>query len=276
MEDIKSILKDTGFSFKKALGQNFITDTSFLNSMVECATLSKSDTAVEIGCGAGTLTRAIAERAGKVYGFEVDKSLKPVLERSLAEFENVEIIFKDFLKINLEEFEKEVGEYQVIANLPYYVTTPLIMRLIEDAKCCKGLLIMVQEEVAERLCAKAGTPEYGAITAAVGLKASCKIVKRAPRTLFFPKPNVDSAVVKFDFGNPLEVKSEETYKKVVRAAFSSRRKTLENNLVNALSLTRDEAKRAIASCGFSPMIRGESLSPDDFKNLSDYLYQNSL
>lgn len=269
MEDIKGILN--GFNFKKQLGQNFITDVNFLDSMVECAGISKDDTVVEIGCGAGTLTRAIAARAKRVIGFEVDKTLKPVLERTLLDFKNTEIIFKDFLKEDISVLEAGIGGYKVVANLPYYVTTPLIMRIIEDSEKCEGLCVMVQEEVAERLCAKAGTPEYGAITAAVGLRASCKIVKRAPRTLFYPRPNVDSAVVKFDFGSPLTVKSAPLYKKLVRAAFSSRRKTLENNLVKGLSLSRDEARAAIVSCGFSPMVRGEELSPEDFKNLSDFL-----
>ena len=159
----------------------------------------------------------------------------------------------------------------VVANLRYYVTTPLIMKLIEDSDKCKGLSVMVQEEVAERLCASAGTPEYGAITAMIALKAECKIVKRVPRTMFYPRPNVDSAVVKFTFNGGIEVTDKAKYKKVVHAAFSSRRKTLENNLVNSFGLTRARAQEILTDCGIDLKARGETLTPEQFSRLSDKL-----
>ena len=211
--EIKTILAECGFGFKKQLGQNFITDKNLLASIVTAAGVGENDEVVEIGCGAGTLTRALAERVKKVTAFEVDKTLQPVLERTLAGLDNTEVVFRDFLKVDLKEFEEKSGEYFVVANLPYYVTTPLIMKLIEDAEKCKGLSVMVQEEVAERLCAKAGTPEYGAITAMVALRAECAIVKRVPRTLFYPRPNVDSAVVKFTFGSGVDVKDKSRIQK---------------------------------------------------------------
>ena len=185
--------------------------------------------------------------------------------------ENTEVVFRDFLKVNMPEFERETGEYFVVANLPYYVTTPLIMKLIEDSDKCKGLSVMVQEEVAERLCASAGTPEYGAITAMIALKAECKIVKRVPRTMFYPRPNVDSAVVKFTFNGGIEVTDKAKYKKVVHAAFSSRRKTLENNLVNSFGLTRARAQEILTDCGIDLKARGETLTPEQFSRLSDKL-----
>lgn len=270
-KDIKTILSECGFGFKKQLGQNFITDKNLLASIVAASGVGENDIVVEIGCGAGTLTRALAEKVKKVTAFEVDKSLQPVLARTLAGLENVEVIFRDFLKVDMPEFEKQTDEYFVVANLPYYVTTPLIMKLIESAEKCKGLSVMVQEEVAERLCAQAGTPEYGAITAMIALRAECKIVKRVPRTLFYPRPNVDSAVVKFTFGEGLAVSDKAAYKKVVHAAFSSRRKTLENNLVNTFKLTRVQAQEILTDCGIDLKARGETLTPEQFLKLSEYL-----
>lgn len=268
-KDIKTILSECGFGFKKQLGQNFITDKNLLASIVSASGVGENDTVIEIGCGAGTLTRALAERVKKVTAFEVDKSLQPVLERTLAGLDNVEVIFRDFLKVDLTEFERTAEDYFVVANLPYYVTTPLIMKLIEQGEKCRGLSVMVQEEVAERFCASAGTPEYGAITAMIALRAQCSIVKRVPRTLFYPRPNVDSAVVKFTFSKELEVKDKAKYKKTVHAAFSSRRKTLENNLVNSFGLTRDRAREILAECGIDLKARGETLTPEQFALLSE-------
>ena len=269
-KDIKTILSECGFGFKKQLGQNFITDKNLLSSIVAESGVGENDTVIEIGCGAGTLTRALAERVKKVVGFEVDRTLQPVLERTLSGLDNVEIIFRDFLKVNLKEFESEVGEYFVVANLPYYVTTPLIMKLIEEGEKCRGLSVMVQEEVAERFCAKPATSKYGAITAMIALRAECKIIKRVPRTLFYPRPNVDSAVVKFTFGKEMDV-DREKYKKVVHAAFSSRRKTLENNLVNTFKLSRDQAQKILNACNIDLKARGETLTPSQFALLCAYI-----
>lgn len=271
-KDIKTILAECGFGFKKQLGQNFITDKNLLASIVSASGVGENDTVVEIGCGAGTLTRTLAERVKKVTAFEVDKSLQPVLERTLAGLDNAEVIFRDFLKVDLPQFERDIGgEYFVVANLPYYITTPLVMKLIEQGEKCKGLSVMVQEEVAERFCASAGTPEYGAITAMIALRAECSVVKRVPRTLFYPRPNVDSAVVKFTFGKGMEVKDKAKYKKVVHAAFSSRRKTLENNLVNSFGLTRDRAREILTECGIDLKARGETLTPEQFGKLSEII-----
>ena len=182
-KDIKTILAECGFGFKKQFGQNFITDKNLLSSIVELSGVGEGDTVVEIGCGAGTLTRALSEKVKRVVAFDVDKTLEPVLAQTLKGCNNTEVIFKDFLKVDLKDFEKEIGEYFVVANLPYYITTPLIMKLIEDSALCKGLSVMVQEEVAQRLCANADTPDYGAITAMIALRAQCsrKIhFRRAP------------------------------------------------------------------------------------------------
>lgn len=270
--DLRAVLSECGFNFKKKFGQNFITDANLLKSIVAAAGVGEADSVIEIGCGAGTLTRAIAEKAKKVTAYEIDTALKPVLARTLAGVENAEVVFKDFLKVNLEEAERETGEYAVVANLPYYVTTPLICKILDESKTCKSLTVMVQEEVAERFCAKENTPEYGAITAVIALRARAEIVKRVPRTMFVPRPNVDSAVVKLTIEDGrLAVKDPLLYKKVVHAAFSSRRKTLENNLVNGFSLSRETAQKAIKDCGIDLKARGETLSPEKFALLADVL-----
>lgn len=271
MEEIKTILSDCGFSFKKQFGQNFITDKNLLNSIVVLSGADENSAVVEIGCGAGTLTRAIAEKVKKVYGFEIDRTLQPVLERSLAGLENVEITFKDFMKISLPEFERDRESYFVIANLPYYVTTPLIMKLVEEAEKCLSLTVMVQEEVADRLCAKAGTADYGAITAMIALRATCKKVKRVPRTMFMPRPNVDSAVINITFGEGIEVEDKTAYKKIVQTAFSSRRKTLENNIVNTYKIPREQAGKILGECNISRTARGETLTPEQFAELSGHM-----
>lgn len=271
-KDVKSILSESGFGFKKRLGQNFITDKNLLASIVEKSGADENSTVIEIGCGAGTLTRAIAERVKRVVGFEVDVSLKPVLQRTLAGIDNAEIIFKDFLKADMNELEKKYGEFCVIANLPYYVTTPLITKILDEGKLCRSLTVMVQEEVALRLCAKENTPEYGAITAVIALRADAEIIKKVPRTMFTPRPNVDSAVVKLTVRDGrLRVTDAAFYKKTVHAAFAARRKTLVNNLVNAFSISRGQAEEVLASCGIDLKVRGETLSPEKFSALSDGL-----
>lgn len=273
MENLRGVLEKYGFRFKKQLGQNFLSDPNLLGAIVEAAGVTPDSVVVEIGCGAGTLTRAIAVRARKVYAFDVDRDLQPVLAETLQGLENVEVIFRDFSKLNLPEFEEEIGEYRVVANLPYYITTPLVTKLLEESGRCQSVSVMVQEEVAERFCAKAGTPEYGAITAAIALKGEARIVKRVPRTLFYPRPNVDSAVVRIDFRRGrLSVRNEEMYRKTVRCAFSGRRKTLENNLVNMFDLTREQAKDILAKAGIDEKARGETLSPERFAVLSDILF----
>ena len=277
MQDLRSVLVKHGFHFKKQFGQNFISDTNLLESIVTASGVTKETTVVEIGCGAGTLTRALAERAKKVYAFDIDTDLQPVLAETLAGLENVEVIFRDFNKIDLKDFEKEIEPYLVVANLPYYITTPLVTKLLEESEKVQGLSIMVQEEVAERFCAKENTPEYGSITVAIALKGTAKIVKRVSRNLFYPRPNVDSAVVKIDFDRGrVEVKDEKAFRQTVKCAFLNRRKTLENNLVNFFKITRDQAKLAMQSAGIDEKARGETLSAQTFAKLSDVLLEMQI
>ena len=277
MQDLRSILEKHGFHFKKQFGQNFISDTNLLKSIVEASGITKDTTVVEIGCGAGTLTRALAEAAKKVYAFDIDRDLQPVLAETLAGLDNVEVIFRDFNKLDLKEFEKEIEEYTVVANLPYYITTPLVTKLLEESDKVQGLSIMVQEEVAERFCAKENTAEYGSITAAIALKGSAKIVKRVSRNLFYPRPNVDSAVVKITFERGrIAVKSEKAYRTTVKCAFLNRRKTLENNLVNFFGIPRDLAKEILLAAGVEEKARGETLSPQRLAILADVLLDKGV
>lgn len=270
----KSNLSGSGFTFKKKFGQNFISDETLLSRIVVGAGVDKDTTVIEIGCGAGTLTKALSESAKFVYGYEIDATLKPVLSKTLAGVENAEIIFKDFTRVRIDELEKTLPPYKVVANLPYYITTPLIMQLVENSKKCLSLTVMVQEEVARRLCAQPNTADYGAITANVALRGSCTLLERVGREKFFPSPNVDSAVVRIDLCEcRLQVNDTEAYKRVVRAAFSSRRKTLENNLINCFALPRERARQVIAACGLPEGVRGETLSPEQFARLSDELFK---
>ena len=277
MEEIKTILLKHGFTFKKQYGQNFLTDGNLLDAIVRDGGVGADTTVLEIGAGAGALTRALSAQAKKVVALEIDKSLQPVLAETLAGCENVEVVFRDFMKADLPALEAELGSYRVVANLPYYVTTPVLMRFLEEAKACEGVTVMVQEEVAARFTAKAGTPDYGAVTAAIALRGEAQITRKVPRTMFYPRPNVDSAVVRIDFeAGRIPVRSESAYRAAVRCAFLSRRKTLENNLVNAFRISREQAKKVLHEAGIADMVRGETLPPEALARLADVLFEAGM
>lgn len=269
--ELKKIIRESGFKFNKRFGQNFIESEILLEKIVELSGVTEKDKVVEIGVGGGTLTRALSEKAEFVYGFEIDKNLQPVLQKSLSGVENVEIIFKDFMKENLSELEKEIGEeYIVVANLPYYITSPIVMRFIEEAKFCRRIVVMVQREVAFRFCARPATADYGAITAAIGLWGDAAIILDVDRTNFYPQPNVDSAVVRIDkFYEDRGVIDKKAYRDIVRIAFSSRRKTLVNNMMNYLKISREKAENILKESGIDISVRGETLSVGDFTRLAN-------
>ena len=261
--DIRTILQKHGFSFKKQFGQNFITDTNLLDSIAELAGIDENSTVLEIGCGAGTLTRALAKRAGRVIAYEIDAKLQPVLAETLAGLDNVEVVFRDFAR---------VPPYAVVANLPYYITTPLVTKFLDGANKVLSLTVMVQDDVARRFCAQPGTADYGAITAAIARRADAKIVKLVPRRMFYPVPNVDSAVVQLNFvEGRIPVRDAKLYRATVRAAFLSRRKTLENNLMQAFQLPRERAQAVLQAAGVPEKARGETLSPEQLAKLADLL-----
>lgn len=270
---IKDIIRGVDFHFNKALGQNFITDANLLDAIVADSGINGDDTVVEIGTGAGTLTRAIAKVAKKVYSFEVDRNLQPVLALSLQGVDNAEVIFRDVLKMKDDELKSVVGDsFKVVANLPYYITTPLAMRFIESTLDVKSVTIMVQKEVALRFVAKPNTADYSAITLAIEMAGNAQITRNVSRNMFFPSPNVDSAVVRIDIDRTkLDGENAPLLHKLVRSSFAMRRKTLANNLSVAFQIDKQEAGKIIEEAGFSPMVRGEALSLDDYKKLTKTL-----
>lgn len=270
---IKDIIRGVDFHFNKALGQNFITDANLLDAIVADSGINGDDTVVEIGTGAGTLTRALAKVAKKVYSFEVDRNLQPVLALSLQGVDNAEVIFRDVLKMKDDELKSVVGDsFKVVANLPYYITTPLAMRFIESSLDVKSVTIMVQKEVALRFVAKPNTADYSAITLAIEMAGDAKITRNVSRNMFFPSPNVDSAVVRIDIDRTkLDGENAPLLHKLVRSSFAMRRKTLANNLSVAFQIDKQEAGKLIEEAGFSPMARGEALSLDDYKKLTKTL-----
>ena len=270
---IKDIIRGVDFHFNKALGQNFITDSNLLDAIVADSGINGDDTVVEIGTGAGTLTRAIAKVAKKAYSFEVDRNLQPVLALSLQGVDNAEVIFRDVLKMKDDELKSVVGDsFKVVANLPYYITTPLAMRFIESTLDVKSVTIMVQKEVALRFVAKPNTADYSAITLAIEMAGNAQITRNVSRNMFFPSPNVDSAVVRIDIDRTkLDGENAPLLHKLVRSSFAMRRKTLANNLSVAFQIDKQEAGKLIEEAGFSPMVRGEALSLDDYKKLTKTL-----
>lgn len=271
--DVKKILRESDFKFAKKFGQNFLTDENLLDDIVLKSGVSENTTVVEIGAGAGTLTRAIAKRAKKVYAFEIDENLKPVLSKTLEGVYNAEVVFGDIMKTPIESLENMVGEdYMVVANLPYYITTPVITLFLEKAMRVTGISVTVQKEVALRLAAEPKTSDYGAITVAVRLAGSAEIIKEIGRELFLPPPNVDSAVVKITIDkNKLAGVDRQKYRELVRIAFTMRRKTLANNLIKGYGFTRDEAESALKKANLPVTVRGEELSEYDYKNLLEVI-----
>lgn len=246
--------------FQKKFGQNFIFDRNLLDAIVEDAGIGAEDVVVEIGAGAGTLTAALADRAKEVISYEIDENLRSVLDRTLASKTNVRVVYEDFLKKSGALPER----FKVVANLPYYVTTPIVMRLLEGEERPESVTVMVQKEVAERLTARPGTAEYGAITASMNLVADAYVTRIVGRQCFLPPPNVDSAVVNVvlkDKGYTAEEILEA--RKIIRAAFNMRRKTLGNGLAPLFG-GKEKANAVIAAAGFPPSVRGETLSAEQY------------
>ena len=271
--DLRTLLKKHNLSLKKAYGQNFLTDQALLLDIVEKAGVTKDDVVLEIGVGAGALTRVLASKVKKVFGYEIDTTLKPLLADTLKDFSNIDITFKDVMRERVSDIEKRIGgEYIIVANLPYYITTPIIMQFLDYATNLKSMVIMVQEEVAERLSAKEKTSDYGAITVAINLKGKASIIKRVGREMFTPPPNVDSAVVKIDVEKDKFLGADlKVIRDIVRCGFSSRRKMLINNLMKGFKFTRQQAEELLTKCGLSLTCRAEELSAEDYVKLSQQL-----
>jgi 16S rRNA (adenine1518-N6/adenine1519-N6)-dimethyltransferase len=278
----KAILEKYGFSFKKSLGQNFLIEPNVLSRIVDHANVTDKTGVIEIGPGIGALTENLARRAKKVVAFEIDQRLLPILNETLDPYPNVTVIHQDVLEANLEEAIKEhfsdCDEIMVVANLPYYVTTPIIMKLLEDKLPLKGIVVMLQKEVADRISAKPSTKEYGSLSIAVQYYTDAKTVMTVPKTVFVPQPNVDSAIIRLLIREKpiVELENESFFFQIVRASFAQRRKTLLNNLVHFLPNGK-ELKQIIEETLVQIEIdgrrRGESLSIEEFAKLSDALYK---
>ncbi len=274
LSDIKQILKDHNFRFNKQFGQNFITDTNLLQAMVKDSGATGDDVVVEIGAGAGTLTRELAKVAGKVYAFEIDRNLVPILGQTLKGLEDkVEVIFRDVQKVTDKELDEILGgkPYKVVANLPYYITTPIIMRFLERERRPQSITVMIQKEVGERLTSTADRGDYGVITLAIALEGKAKVMRDVPRYMFTPQPNVDSCIVRIDLDDTYSHVDKAKVKKVIRAAFAMRRKTLVNNLMSGLGVSRENACKALNDMGLDERIRGEVLDIKQFIKLSEIL-----
>ena len=266
--DVKQLLREMGFRFNKQFGQNFLTDENLLNNICSDAEVS-GGTVLEIGAGAGTLTRVLSKNACKVVAFEIDRNLEKVLNVTLADCSNVQVVMGDVMKYSMPEIEAMCGNsYRVVANIPYYLTSPLIMRFVEDAKGVTSLTLTVQKEVAERLAAAPKNKDYGAITVGVQAVADVEIKRVLPRELFYPQPNVDSAVVHIAFNrNKFDVANAALFRKTVRVSFAMRRKTLLNNLAVGFSVDKQQAEHILTECNLPLACRGEELSVAQFVQL---------
>lgn len=277
----RGILEKYGFSFKKSLGQNFLIDTNILKRIVDFAELSEDIGAIEIGPGIGALTEQLARSSKKVVAFEIDQRLLPILAETLSPYSNVKVIHQDVLKADVakvidEEFT-DCKDIMVVANLPYYVTTPIIMKIIEEHLPIRGIVVMLQKEVADRISAKPGTKDYGSLSIAIQYYTKAETVMIVPKTVFVPQPNVDSAVVRLTrLEEPsVSVKDEDFFFQVTRASFAQRRKTLLNNLTSQLPDGKEKKENIVAALhasGIDPGRRGETLSLEEFARLSDELY----
>lgn len=274
----KEVINKYSFAFQKKFGQNFLIDSNVLENIVEAAGITKDDFVLEIGPGIGTMTQYLCESARQVLAVEIDKMLIPILEDTLSEYDNVEVINQDVLKVDIKSLveEKNNGRpIKVVANLPYYITTPIIMGLFESKVPIESITIMVQKEVADRMQTGPGSKDYGALSLAVQYYSDAKVMLNVSATCFMPRPNVDSAVIKLTRHQepPVEVKDESLMFRIIRASFNQRRKTLVNGLKNSseLDFSKEEITEAIKSIGKEENIRGEKLTLEEFAKLSNAL-----
>ncbi len=270
---MKYILDKYGFKFSKSLGQNFLIDGNIINNIADTAELDENSGVLEIGPGFGTLTYALCSKAKKVVSIEVDKSLMEV-HNDILNFDNLKIIYDDFMKVNVEKLiEEEFSglDVKIVANLPYYITTPIIMKILEEGYKISKIVVMVQKEVAQRLNSKPGSKEYGAITLAVQYRADTNIAMIVPNTVFMPRPKVDSAVIEFNILNEprIRVNDENLMFDIIKASFGQRRKTLLNALSNNLKISKDVIKISLENSNIDPGIRGENLGLEEFGRISD-------
>lgn len=278
------IIKKYDFNFQKKFGQNFLIDTHVLDKICAESGLKENDLAIEIGPGIGALTQYLANAAKAVVAVEIDKNLLPILDETLADYKNMSIINADFLKIDLEnlidECKQKYGEFEnirIVANLPYYITTPIIMNVLESHTHIDSITVMIQKEVADRMQASPGTKDYGALSLAVQYYSNPYVVAFVPPNCFIPRPKVGSSVIRLDIykDKPIKTVDEKLMFQIIRAGFNQRRKTLVNSLANfeGLKLSKERIIQALSLLGKSEKIRGEALSLEEFAQLAEYLQE---
>lgn len=276
---IRELLDKYGFKFSKQLGQNFLIDGNIVRNIVKKAGIGKEDYVLEIGPGIGTLTEELALNAKKVVAVEIDRNLLPILDETLDRYDNVEVVHGDILKVDLKRLIDEKlggGPIKVVANLPYYVTTPIIAMLIEEDLNIESITVMIQKEVAERIAAKPGTKQYGSLTVFVNFYCIVENLLLVPKTVFMPSPKVDSAVVKLNLKKDVENVDKKVFFQVVKSAFNQRRKTILNSLASGLAYEKDTVKEILEGCNISLNARAEDLTIEDFLNISKRLTSSNI
>ena len=278
IKTIEQLLSSAGFSFKKSLGQNFLVNPDVCPAMA-AASCDKDTAVIEIGPGIGVLTKELAKVAGKVVAIELDERLRPVLKKTLSEFQNVKVIFGDAMKLDITEIIKsEFAQFSkvcVCANLPYYITSPIIMMLLESRLPLDSITVMVQKEAAERLAAEIGSREAGAVTVAVNYYATAEVLFEVDRNSFMPPPNVDSAVIKLTIRKtpPIKVSNEAAFFKYVKACFAQRRKTMVNTVANSLHIEKNTIKEALLQLGIAETVRSEQLTMQQLCDIANALFK---
>lgn len=272
----KNIVDKHKFKFSKSLGQNFLIDSNIIDKILEGARISKGDNIIEVGPGIGTLTREMGKLAKKVVSIEIDKSLIPILKETLDEFDNIEVLNNDILKVDVKNLVKEKFNNEpikLVANLPYYITTPIVMKFLEEGIEVTDIVVMVQKEVADRMNAKPSTKDYGALSVAVQYYCDTEIVAKAPRHMFIPQPNVDSTVIALHIrkDKKYNVDNEDMFFKTVKASFGQRRKTLLNSLSTLSFLSKEEIREVLKEANIDEKRRGETLTIEEFSNLSNII-----
>ena len=269
-EETEFILKKYGLRANKKLGQNFLINEEIINQIIEKADVNKNDTIIEIGPGLGSLTAKLLENANKVIAIELDSNMSNILKERFCLYDNFELIENDVLKVNLNEIIEKYESVKVVANLPYYITTPIIMKLLEERLKLKSITVMVQKEVGERFCAVPNSKEYGAITISINYYTKPEIIIDVPKENFEPMPEVDSCVIKLDVRNvpPLELKNEKDFFNLIKAGFSQRRKTINNSLAS-MGISKEKIKNVLEKLGIDSKLRAENLTMEQFADISN-------
>lgn len=272
-----NILKENNFTFKKQFGQNFISDKNLLKAIVREGGIEPMDEVLEIGPGAGSLTEELLNSAKKVVSYEIDRDLIPILTQKFSSYNNFKLINMDIMKEDIKDIESHFeGEYVLVANLPYYITSPIIFKFLKCATRLKSLYIMVQKEVGERMCASKSSKDYGVFSVIVDSYSYPEITRIVPRKMFYPEPNVDSCMIKLSIDkDKYKINDRAAFENFIKASFAMRRKKLSNNLESILNIKKSKIEEILSSLDFNPSVRAEELETSDFITIFDYMHKNN-